>query len=64
MPSNALKKISVALEERIYIQLIDYAAEKSKRMGGRFSVSASACELISKALGEPAREEEQVDVQR
>lgn len=63
MPQDALKKISVALEDRVYAQLIDYAAEKSKKIGCRFSVSASASELISKALGEPPRQEEPVNVQ-
>jgi hypothetical protein len=52
-----LKKISVALEDRIYEQLFDYAAAKSRRMRSRFSVSESASELISTALeGTPCEE--------
>jgi hypothetical protein len=57
-----LKKITVAIEDRVYMQLIDYAAAKSKRMRSRFSVSECARELISKSLGEPPLHEERVDV--
>jgi hypothetical protein len=64
MPSDVMKKISVILDDRVYMQLIDYTAAKSKRNGCRFSVSASASELISKALGEPPLQEETVDVKR
>ena len=64
MPFEALKKISVALEDRVYMQLIDYAAAKSKQMRSRFSVSGSASELIAKSLGEPLVHEEIVDVKR
>jgi hypothetical protein len=59
MPLRSLRKISVVLEDRVYMQLIDYSAAKSKRVGCRFSVSASASELISKALREPPPHEEQ-----
>jgi hypothetical protein len=64
LPSVALKKISVALEDGVYMQLIDYAAEKSKRMRSRLSVSGSASELISKSLGELPVYEERADVKR
>jgi hypothetical protein len=64
LPSEALKKISVALDDRVYMQLIDYAAAKSKRMKCRFSVSESASELISKSLGDPPVGEETLDVKR
>ena len=45
-----MKKITVALDDQIYMELVDYVAEKSKRERGRMSVSDSAKELISKAL--------------
>ncbi len=50
--ASAMKKITVALEDQVYIALIDYVAEKSKRDKSRLSVSDSARELISKALKE------------
>jgi hypothetical protein len=46
-----MKKITVALEDNVYLQLIDYVAAKSKKTGGRLSLSESASELI--ALGLP-----------
>ena len=61
MPIEDLKKISVAMDDRIYMQLFDYAAAKSRRMRSRFSVSESACELISKALGGLPTIEETID---
>ncbi len=64
LPSSALKKISVALEDGVYMQLIDYAAAKSKLTKSRFSVSESASELIAKSLGVPAVREETADVKR
>ena len=58
LPLEALKKISVALEDGVYMQLIDLAAAKSKRTKSRLSVSGSASELISKSLGKlPVHEE-------
>ena len=41
-----MKKITVALEDSAYDQLIDYVAARSKRQKSRFSVSQSASELI------------------
>ena len=54
-----MRKITVALEDEVYIKLIDRAAEKSKRTNSRLSISESASELIAVALeccpkGEPS----------
>jgi len=51
-----MKKITVALEDKVYLRLIDYVAAKSKKTGGRLSVSESASELID--LGLPRSEVE------
>jgi len=45
-----MKKITVALEDAVYLRLIDYVANKTKKTGGRLSVSESASELISQGL--------------
>jgi metal-responsive CopG/Arc/MetJ family transcriptional regulator len=45
-----MKKITVALDDQIYMELVDYVAERGKRERGRLSISDSARELISKAL--------------
>ena len=45
-----MKKITVALEDSVYVRLIDYVATKSKRDRSRLSVSGSASELITSAL--------------
>jgi metal-responsive CopG/Arc/MetJ family transcriptional regulator len=45
-----MKKITVALDDAIYMELVDYVAERGKRNRGRLSISDSARELISKAL--------------
>jgi hypothetical protein len=45
-----MKKITVALEDDVYLRLIDYVVNKTKRTGGRLSVSESASELISRGL--------------
>ncbi len=47
-----MKKITVALEDQVYMALVDYVVERSKRDKTRLSVSDSARELISKALKE------------
>jgi hypothetical protein len=52
-----MKKITVALEDVVYMKLIDYVAAKSKRKKSRMSVSQSASELIAKALSSPMLEE-------
>jgi hypothetical protein len=53
-----MKKITVALDDAVYIRLIDYVAAKSKRKRSRLSVSGSASELITGALANYPREEE------
>jgi hypothetical protein len=45
-----MKKITVALEDAVYLRLIDYVVNKTKKTGGRLSVSESASELISQGL--------------
>jgi hypothetical protein len=45
-----MKKITVALEDQVYMKLIDYVAAKSKKKKSRLSMSESASELIAKAL--------------
>ena len=45
-----LRKITVALDEGVYMKLIDYVAAKSKRKKSRLSMSESASELIARAL--------------
>jgi len=58
--SSGMKKITVALEDAVYMSLIDYVAAKSKNQGSRLSVSGSASELISGALAHSQRTEELV----
>ncbi len=53
-----MRKITVALEDAVYVKLIDHAAEKSKRNGSRLSISESASELIARALVFPSQREE------
>jgi hypothetical protein len=53
-----MKKITVALEEGVYLQLIDYVAATSKKNRSRLSMSQSASELIARALSSPLRAEE------
>jgi hypothetical protein len=53
-----MKKITVALEDDVYLMLIDYVAAKSKKTGGRLSVSESASELIALGLPGSAMEAE------
>lgn len=53
-----MRKITVALEDPVYMRLIDYVAAKSKRKKSRLSMSESASELIAKALSGPDLEEE------
>lgn len=52
-----MRKITVALEDEVYIKLIDRAAEKSKRTKSRLSISESASELIAAALERCPEEE-------
>jgi len=49
---SAMKKITVMLEDQVYMALVDYVVERSKRDKSRLSVSDSARELIAKALKE------------
>ncbi len=51
-----MKKITVALEDALYVELIDYIADKTKREKGRLSISDSARELIARALSAEAQE--------
>ncbi len=53
-----MKKITVALEDTVYLRLIDYVAAKSKKTRGRLSVSESASELIAEGLPITALREE------
>ena len=53
-----VKKITVALEEGVYMKLIDYVAANSKRKRSRLSMSQSASELIAKALSSADGEQE------
>ncbi len=53
-----MKKITVALEDTVYLRLIDYVAAKSKRTRGRLSVSESASELIAEGLPRTGLREE------
>jgi len=53
-----MKKITVALEDEVYIRLIDYVAAKSKKERSRLNVSGSASELITRALPDAPWEEE------
>jgi hypothetical protein len=52
-----MKKITVALEDGVYMKLIDYVAASSKRTRSRLSISQSASELIAAALLNPPLEE-------
>jgi len=45
-----MKKITVALDDAIYLRLIDYVAAKSKKTRSRLSMSESASELIASGL--------------
>jgi hypothetical protein len=53
-----MKKITVALEDAVYLKLIDYVAAKSKKTRSRLSMSESASELIVVGLSHSALEEE------
>ena len=53
-----MKKITVALDDAVFIRLIDYVADKSKKTRSRMSVSESAGELIVSGLSHVARGEE------
>lgn len=53
-----MRKITVALDDEVYMSLIDYVAAKSKTKGSRLSVSSSANELISGALAHKQPEQE------
>jgi len=53
-----MKKITVALDDEVYIQLIDYVAAKSKKKKSRLSLSESASGLIAAGLSRPALEGE------
>jgi len=55
-----MKKITVALEDSVYLRLIDYVAAKSKKTKSRMSVSESASELIAGGLPLPEAEELEV----
>ncbi len=57
----AMKKITVALDDQIYLELVDYVAERGKRERGRLSVSDSAKELISRALRDASREADELE---
>ena len=48
-----MRKITVTLDDVVYLQLIDYTAAKGKRERGRLSISESASELIASALPVP-----------
>jgi predicted transcriptional regulator len=50
-----MKKITVAVDDDVYMKLVDYVAERSKKTKSRLSMSDSARELLSIAL-ERARE--------
>jgi hypothetical protein len=52
-----MKKITVALDDEVYIRLIDCVAAKSKKKS-RLSVSESASGLIAAGLSRPALEGE------
>ena len=52
-----MRKITVALEDSVYMKLIDHAAEKSKKTRSRLSISESASELIASGLRRPRQEE-------
>ena len=49
------RRLTVALEEGVYVKLIDYAAEMSKQKMSRFSLSEALRELVAKALEQNER---------
>jgi hypothetical protein len=53
-----MKKITVALEDEVYIRSIDCVAGKSEKESSRLSVSGSANEPIAGALADTPWEEE------
>jgi uncharacterized protein (DUF1778 family) len=46
------RRLTVALDDDVYVKLVDYAAQMSKQNMGRFSLSAAMRELVAKALNE------------
>ena len=48
-----MRKITVALDDTVYVKLIDYVAARSKKKKSRLSMSESASELIASALSSP-----------
>ena len=53
-----MKKITVALDDSVYLRLIDYVATKSKKTRSRLSMSESASELIATGLSRSTRDGE------
>ena len=44
------RRLTVALDNEVYVKLVDYAASMSKQRMGRFSLSEALRELVAKAL--------------
>ena len=46
-----MKRVTIALDEKMYLSLIEYAAEKSKKEMRRFSLGEAIRDLIASQLG-------------
>lgn len=44
------RRLTVSLDDKTYVRLVDYAAELSKQRMGRFSLSEALRDLVAKAL--------------
>ena len=45
-----MKRVTIALDEELYVSLVDYAANKSKREMRRFSIGEAIRELLALQL--------------
>ena len=46
-----MKRVTIALDDEMYVALLEYAAERSKREMRRFSMGEAIRELAARQLG-------------
>ena len=45
-----MKRITISIDEKLYVSLIDYSTDRSKKSMSRLSISKSITELLSTEL--------------
>ena len=45
-----MKRVTIALDERMYVELLEYSGEKSRRKVRRYSISEAIRELVAEQL--------------